>query len=1071
MNHNTTAYTPLEAFALFQELNRNFQNGLVIGTFSRISDTLRTTPLIYEQDTYDADRLSPESLQNFALQLLREERKEEKKRETEAAAVDKNSASLSPNSRKRKLQSPPLPTLQDALEQKDKLPILVEKLYARFRDGIVREIKEDERRYEELERELHEIERGEWDDRLGQEKRVDQGKNGIPAANITTPARPEVHVAPTPAPEPTTARVPVPVPEPALVPTVTTAPVSTAVPPPTTAAVPAQTTNPMPARTLTPILTLTPTPVSVPSKIHDPARRNEPSHAPQVSQEKKPTHPVSSPLPPVAITTSEVRHATPGNRPQEPDHPISLPTPVLQHPQAAQGYHVRPGSITPQPPVTDGLQSPDSVANGRSPPPTQSSQPQAHTPAPTPALAVAPPLKWEPPYQPPHSSPHQALQQIPKQPLHQPPPQPSQPPHQNSPQPSQPPQPVPPPQQHQPVHQTPVPSPRPPYNTGVARPPTYQPQASTGHPQFPPNYAGGRQTPGQYIQQPRPPPQGSTPASPPVLLPPQIAGQIPPSLQSLPLNATPDGAGQHVPQRRPAVIPPPSSPGPNIEHGSHTQPQSQHVPAQTPIRPPVALSAVQPAVSSAKPPLPAQWTQASHPSRPSHPVQATQTPQQTQPPASLSSYSSPYNPQTQPTGASDSGHRPHVPLLQTPIAVAPVPQSSRPPFVSQAQTPVAGSPHIIRGHGTRWTSTPTPATPRMENMSSYFDIESPDFEPISPPPQPALAPKSSSEHTGKKETRKPALKADGTPSRPRGRPRNPPKTTPLVQPEVLAEPDLPGSNIKNEEDTPRALEEIGDAAAVTESVPSQTQPAPSQQSNKRKRQDSPPDRASPTPATHVLWTRSFNKISQSALDQIISHRHANMFAHPVKPKTAPGYFEIVLRPQDLKGIQKAITAGSKAAAAAVATMPDVEANAANIWLPMSIDLVPPRGIVNIAQLERELVHMFANAIMYNPDPYRGFGPSFLRSNRRASVEGDEEDYRGYEVDENGVVKDTRSMFGEVEKLLGDLRNEVERNAPPPTGALLPASRSMSLAGGEANAAEEDADEQAGDGNKKRRIRG
>lgn len=363
----------------------------------------------------------------------------------------------------------------------------------------------------------------------------------------------------------------------------------------------------------------------------------------------------------------------------------------------------------------------------------------------------------------------------------------------------------------------------------------------------------------------------------------------------------------------------------------------------------------------------------------------------------------------------------------------------------------------------------------MENLSGYFDVESPVFEPISPPPKPAQLPKASSpDNARKKELQKAIPKLDGSASRPRGRPRTVHKPAPQIQTvekETPVEPDLAASKIKNEAATPQGLDQIGDPTTADENVSSQIHTGMSQASNKRKRQESPLNRAPPTPATHVLWTRSFNKISQSALDQIISHRHANMFAHPVKPKTAPGYFEIVLRPQDLKGIQKAITAGSKAAAAAVATMPDIDPSATNVWLPISIDLVPPRGIVNIAQLERELVHMFANAIMYNPDPYRGFGPSFLRSNGHASLEGDGEDYRGYEVDENGVVKDTRSMFGEVEKLLGDLRNEVERNAPPPAGVPPSMSRSMSAVGFEASTAEDDADEQAGEANKRRRIRG
>ncbi|KAJ2984804.1 hypothetical protein NUW58_g5868 [Xylaria curta] len=189
-----------------------------------------------------------------------------------------------------------------------------------------------------------------------------------------------------------------------------------------------------------------------------------------------------------------------------------------------------------------------------------------------------------------------------------------------------------------------------------------------------------------------------------------------------------------------------------------------------------------------------------------------------------------------------------------------------------------------------------------------------------------------------------------------------------------------------------------------------------------------------------------------------------MFANPIKPRLAPGYYDIILRPQDLKGIQKAITAGSKAAAATVANMPDVEPNSPAVLLPISIDLVPPRGIINIAQLERELIHMFANAIMYNPDPQRGLGPSFLRSYQSNSEEG--EDLRGYEFDENGVVKETRNMFAEVEKLLGDLRNEVV----PRTHAVGTGSRSVSAAVGESSTVEDDGgDEQAGDA-KRRRIR-
>lgn len=278
-------------------------------------------------------------------------------------------------------------------------------------------------------------------------------------------------------------------------------------------------------------------------------------------------------------------------------------------------------------------------------------------------------------------------------------------------------------------------------------------------------------------------------------------------------------------------------------------------------------------------------------------------------------------------------------------------------------------------------------------------------------------------------------------------------------------PEFSANKIKHEEATPRVSEDGGDTTA-DEGSRSRVQSATAT-ANKRKREESPIDREPSGPPTHVLWTRSFNKVSASALEQVISHRHANMFAHAVKEREAPGYRNIVLQPQDLNNIRRAINQGHKAATAAAAALPDVDPSAGSIWLPLSVELVPPRGIINIAQLEREIVHMFANAIMYAPDPNRGFGPSFLREQEDGS-EDENDDALGYEVDEDAIVKDTRSMFVEVEKLLSDLRNEVARNAPPPVGGL--SSRSMSLMGGEASAAEDETDELAGDA-KRRRVRG
>ncbi|RYP10990.1 hypothetical protein DL765_007951 [Monosporascus sp. GIB2] len=150
--------------------------GFINGAFNRISDELKNTPLIREQQTYDVVRLSPDALQELALQLLREEQRQE------AEAAEKNWGGLSPNSRKRKLQSPPLPTLEEAHRYTDGLPKLVDRLYARFRENIVRGIREDEQRIEALQREIGEIERGEWDNRANSRPETQAAIKAAPVA-------------------------------------------------------------------------------------------------------------------------------------------------------------------------------------------------------------------------------------------------------------------------------------------------------------------------------------------------------------------------------------------------------------------------------------------------------------------------------------------------------------------------------------------------------------------------------------------------------------------------------------------------------------------------------------------------------------------------------------------------------------------------------------------------------------------------------------------------------------------------------------------------------------------------
>lgn len=185
----------------------------------------------------------------------------------------------------------------------------------------------------------------------------------------------------------------------------------------------------------------------------------------------------------------------------------------------------------------------------------------------------------------------------------------------------------------------------------------------------------------------------------------------------------------------------------------------------------------------------------------------------------------------------------------------------------------------------------------------------------------------------------------------------------------------------------------------------QSQPLPP---SKRKRHESPvaasDDRETlPTPprSTTVMATRNFNKMSSAIMNDITSHKHASYFAKEVRDNDAPGYSEIILQPQNLKSIRAAITAGGRAIAAASSSLESPPsgtpgASTTTVELERAADLIPPKAIVNGAQLEKELMRMFANAYMFNPG-------------------------------EDGMALSTKEMFEDVEQKISNWRG-TEREA-------------------------------------------
>ncbi|KAK6411581.1 hypothetical protein LTR95_018070 [Oleoguttula sp. CCFEE 5521] len=114
---------------------------------------------------------------------------------------------------------------------------------------------------------------------------------------------------------------------------------------------------------------------------------------------------------------------------------------------------------------------------------------------------------------------------------------------------------------------------------------------------------------------------------------------------------------------------------------------------------------------------------------------------------------------------------------------------------------------------------------------------------------------------------------------------------------------------------------------------------------------------------------------------------------PIRNKVTNGYDEIIKQPHKLKSIRAALTAGTRAVAAAAFTLDSPSEAAASkagdgsttVDLERTEDLMPPKAMVNGAQLEREVYKMVCNAVMFIPG-------------------------------EDGLVADTREMFEDMWRL-------------------------------------------------------
>ncbi|KAK0639140.1 hypothetical protein B0T16DRAFT_237204 [Cercophora newfieldiana] len=960
----TIPYTTLEILLLFRGIAKY---GLDDQAFARISIQILEKLPDGDNGDFDASRFTPEALQELFLEKLWEHLKGESE-----VAPRHDGGDSSPTSKKRKLQTPPRPALEDAVLHVDKIEGLYTRLYNNYIQDSLEQIAALERQYDEVGQSIAEFEHQEREKvvRNAGSASKSSGAEEHPLENGSATAN---GVGPSPG------------------------------------------VSPIPKHS-TPAPLASPRPSPRPLPPQNVARPGTTGTGPPVS-----TAPLSQPqTAPLSQPGPSIPQPPPVQEASTPPRPPSGVAPVLQLPQGAPPFQ----PVQPVAP-SSGIQHPSTIP--------QSSQ----------AVAQGT-LKWEPPYQP------GAPVVRPTQPLNQ---------HQAAQGPIQPPQPLP--------HQQPA-------QLHGSQPPSRPLQPQVARPATQPVLVSPQPT-GQYPPALQPalnrPPVELSPS--PASRQPLLAPNVQPGRPGLPVYQ--QGYAQPAPGHPghpvvPSAVPPP--PVVPIQQRPHPGPVTQPPPpraANQPLQAPTTYAQLGPQPASPSPAFPQPDAQRGYNSP--YPPPRSAVPDRVQP-------------QRQPGTPA-----PALPARITPVAFAP-----QTPAATLTQRLVTGS--STKWESTTTPSTPTQGPMPFSSEvpeSPAFERLSPVLPPATLPPavSPLSAPPLSAPQQEQKKT-SPARSLEqpaGTPpkrkvGRPRNTPRapdvtsppkpaagpltappapNPPATeAPVSNPPVVSpqpattstpnveEPSQPENEpettkIKDEVTTPRPLTETGDTTA-DESVAGRKQ-AP--RHAKRKREELSPtpvqtpvgnrqffestSAAQPAAApTEVLWTRQFNKVCGSAMEQIIHHRFANMFAAPIREKDAPGYHKVILQPQDLKSIKAAINAGNRAATQAAAALPGGDPNTSSVRLPISEGLMPPKGIINSGQLEREFAHMFANAIMYNPDHGHGPGPSFLVRDEEA--QGDEQegggahghDPLGYKVDEFGVVNDTRAMHSEVEKLLSELRSAEDR---------------------------------------------
>ena len=243
---------------------------------------------------------------------------------------------------------------------------------------------------------------------------------------------------------------------------------------------------------------------------------------------------------------------------------------------------------------------------------------------------------------------------------------------------------------------------------------------------------------------------------------------------------------------------------------------------------------------------------------------------------------------------------------------------------------------------------------------------------------------------------------------------------PPVKPEPPSTPAGSGalSDIAASESTPTDTRVTRRRAGTLQSAPDA--PGKRKRPVKELSESSPPTEipASNPERQCIVASRNFQRTSLTIMNDITSHKYASYFAQPVTERQAEGYHDIIHRGQDLRTIRGLINTGSKVIGSMTSVngtsldvsqsslaSPGGPSGVGSVVVPAHPSTMPPNAIVNSSQLEKEIMRMFANAVMFNP--------------------GDE-----------GMVKDAREMAEDVQGMVRHWRGAegTQTGTPVHTGA-------------------------------------